>query len=278
MRRAVRKKLNSALVYTILIFLSCVIAFPFIWLVITAFKTYPDIYAYPIRYLPQEITLEHFEKISSMNFLSYFKNSMIVGFGTMILSVLIALFPAYAFSRYRFRGKGVLLTTVLLLQMFPQVVFLVPMFKFLSSIGWLDSYWGIIFSYLPFTTPISIVFLRSFFISVPKSLEEAAMIDGCGRMKAFWKVIFPVTLPGISAVGVYAFLFSWSELLYSMSILVGKERQTIPVFLSLFIGQYQTRWGPLFAGSILSTLPPLIIFMVLQRYFISGLVSGAVKE
>jgi multiple sugar transport system permease protein len=97
-------------------------------------------------------------------------------------------------------------------------------------------------------------------------------------MKAFIKVIFPVTLPGIAAVGIYAFLFSWQELMYSMSILLSKSHQTLPVFLSLFIGQYQTRWGPLFAGSVLSTLPPLIIFMVLQRYFISGLVSGAVKE
>ncbi len=278
MKRSLRRKYTKLFVYFLLSALSIIIAFPFVWLTITAFKSYPDIYAYPIKYLPTEATLEHFDKISSMQFGVYFRNSIIVGFGTMILSILIALFPAYAFSRYRFRGKGALLITVLFLQMFPQVVFLVPMFKFLGAVGWLDTYWGIIFSYLPFTTPISIVFLRSFFIGVPKSLEEAAMIDGCSRMKAFIKVIFPVTLPGIAAVGIYAFLFSWQELMYSMSILLSKDRQTVPVFLSLFIGQYQTRWGPLFAGSVLSTLPPLIIFMILQRYFISGLVSGAVKE
>ncbi|HQQ56062.1 MAG TPA: carbohydrate ABC transporter permease, partial [Mesotoga sp.] len=139
-------------------------------------------------------------------------------------------------------------------------------------------YTGLILSYLPFTTPISIVFMRTFFLSIPKSLEEAARIDGCNFGQAFRKVILPITIPGIAAVGIYAFLFSWSELLYSMSILTSKAKQTIPTFLQLFVGQYQTRWGPLFAGSILATLPPLIIFMILQKFFIAGLVSGSVKE
>lgn len=278
MNRSSRQKFNKTIVYILLTFLSVIIAFPFIWLIITSFKTYPDIYAYPLLYLPVHPTLEHFEKISSMDFQNYFLNSVIVGVGTMFLSVAIALFPAYAFSRYSFRGKSNLLVSVMLFQMFPQVVFLVPIMKFFGNAGLLDTRFGLILVYALFTTPISIVFMRTFFLSIPKSLEEAAKIDGCNFSQAFFKVIIPITIPGIAAVGIYAFLFSWSELMYSMSFLVSKSKQTIPTFLSLFVGQYQTRWGPLFAGSVLATIPPLIVFMVLQRYFIAGLVSGSVKE
>ncbi len=278
MKRSTKKKVKKAITYSLLIFLSVVIAFPFVWLILTAIKTYPDIYAYPIKYFVFEPTREHFDKIADMNFWSYFKNSVIVGTGTMFFSILIGLFPAYAFARHEFRLKRPLLTGVMVFQMLPVVVFLLPIFKTLNNIGILNTYIGLILSYLPFTTPISIMFMRTFFLSIPKSLEEAARIDGCTFGQAFRKVILPITLPGIAAVGVYAFLFSWSELMYSMSILTSKAKQTIPTFLQLFVGQYQTRWGPLFAGSILATIPPLIIFMILQKFFIAGLVSGSVKE
>ncbi|ABV34261.1 MULTISPECIES: carbohydrate ABC transporter permease [Pseudothermotoga] len=278
MKRSTKKKTIRIVSYILLGVISFVIAFPFIWLVLTSFKTYQEIYSYPIMYLPKSWTTEHYHKISNLDFKNYFFNSIIVGTGTMIFSLLIGLFPAYAFSRYSFKWKNTLLISVLIFQMFPMIVFLVPIFKFLDWIKLLDTHIGLILAYIPFTTPITIVFLRSFFLSVPKSLEEAALIDGCTRTKAFLRIIFPVTLPGIAAVGVYAFLFAWSELLYSMSLLTSKALQTIPTFLSVFVGQYQTRWGPLFAGSVFATLPPLVVFILLQRYFISGLVSGAVKE
>ncbi|MEJ5229054.1 MAG: carbohydrate ABC transporter permease [Pseudothermotoga sp.] len=278
MTRSTKRKMIKIISYILLAFISLIVAFPFLWLVLTSFKSYQEIYAYPIIYMPRSWTIEHYQKISSLDFKSYFLNSVTVGLGTMIFSLLIGIFPAYAFSRYSFRFKSELMVSVLIFQMFPMVVFLVPMFKFLDWIKLLDTHIGLILAYIPFTTPISIVFLRSFFLSVPKSLEEAALIDGCTRTKAFFRVIFPVTLPGIAAVGVYAFLFAWSELLYSMSLLTSKSLQTIPTFLSVFVGQYQTRWGPLFAGSVFATLPPLVVFILLQRYFIAGLVSGAVKE
>ena len=278
MKRSTKKKVKKTITYSLLVFLSVVIAFPFVWLILTAIKTYPDIYAYPIKYFIFEPTREHFDKIADMNFWAYFKNSVIVGTGTMFFSILIGLFPAYAFARYEFRYKRTLLAGVMVFQMLPLVVFLLPIFKTLNNFGILNTYTGLILSYLPFTTPISIMFMRTFFLSIPKSLEEAARIDGCTFGQAFRKVILPITLPGIAAVGVYAFLFSWSELMYSMSILTSKAKQTIPTFLQLFVGQYQTRWGPLFAGSILATIPPLIIFMILQKFFITGLVSGSVKE
>ncbi|ADK79946.1 carbohydrate ABC transporter permease [Sediminispirochaeta smaragdinae] len=277
MTRTARKKTTKRVSYLLLTCISICVAFPIIWLVITSLKTYPEIYGYPITYYPHTITFEHYQKISDMGFFKHFINSIIVSGGTMLLSVLIGLFPAYAFSRYSFRGRGGLMASALLFQMFPMAVLLLPIFRLLHSIGLLDTHIGLILAYLPFTTPITIVFLRSFFISVPKALEEAAVIDGCNLPQAFVKVILPVALPGIAAVGIYTFLFSWAELMYSMSILVTEDIQNIPAFLSVFVGEYQTRWGPLFAGSIVSMLPPLVMFMLMQRYFIAGLTSGSVK-
>lgn len=163
MRRSTKKKIMKTVSYIILIFMSVVIAFPFVWLVLTSFKTYQQIYSYPIIYLPKNWTLEHYQKVSSLDFKSYFLNSVVVGVGTMIFSLLIGIFPAYAFSRYSFRFKSELLVSVLIFQMFPMVVFLVPMFKFLDWIKLLDTHIGLILAYIPFTTPITIVFLRSFF-------------------------------------------------------------------------------------------------------------------
>jgi multiple sugar transport system permease protein len=223
------------------------------------------------------VTWEHFEKISGMNFWQYFFNSIIISTGTMLISLIIGIFPAYAFAQYKFKGKTPLLLSVMLFQMFPMVVFLVPIFKLLNSIGLLNTRIGLILSYIPFTTPITIMFLRSFFITIPKALDEAAKIDGCTFMQSFLKVIVPISFPGILSVGIYTFLFSWSELMYSMSILVDKNIQNIPTFLSVFVGEYQTRWGPLFAGSFISMVPPVIVFLIFQKYFIKGLMSGAVK-
>jgi multiple sugar transport system permease protein len=277
MRGGKRSGTVTFLCYAALTLIAIAVVFPIYWLITTSLKTYPEIYQWPLTYWPQTFTAEHYAKIGDMDFLHYFTNSIIISGGTMLLSLAIGLLPAWAFSRYHFRGKIPLLLSVLVFQMFPMAVFLVPVFKLLNATGLLNTRIGLILAYLPFTTPLTIVFLRSFFVTIPKELEEAAVLDGCTIPQMFFRVIFPVTLPGIAAVGIYTFLFSWSELLYAMSILVDKEVQNIPTFLSLFVGQYQTRWGPLFAGSFVSMLPPLVIFLLLQRYFIAGLTAGSVK-
>lgn len=158
MRRSTKKRIMRVVSYILLTFIAIVIAFPFLWLVLTSFKTYQQIYSYPIIYLPKSWTVEHYEKIASLDFKRYFLNSVIVGFGTMFFSLVVGIFPAYAFSRYSFRFKSELLVSVLIFQMFPMVVFLVPMFRFLDWIKLLDTHIGLIFAYIPFTTPV-----RSFF-------------------------------------------------------------------------------------------------------------------
>lgn len=266
------------LLYMANIIISLIIAFPFIWLVITSLKTYDQIYSFPILYWPKVVTFEHYARIMKLNFPHYFFNSAFIGFGTALFTILIAIMPAYASARYNFKGKKQIMLSILFSQMFPQIVFVIPFFIILKQLSLQNSYLGIMISYLPFTTPIAVWMMRSFFLQLPDALEEAAMIDGCNRFESFYKIYVPLAVPGIAAVGIYAFLFSWSELMFSMSYLSAKSMQTVPVFLSLFIGQYLTRWGPLFAGSVVASIPPMIVFALLQRYFIQGLTSGAVKK
>lgn len=274
---AARQRRIEGVSYALLIVIAVVITFPVIWLLLTSLKTTAEIYSVPITFLPQELTFEHYQHLAGMEFGRHFLNSIVISGGTMLLSLLIGLFPAYAFARYRFPGRGFLLGSVLLFQMFPMAVLLVPIFRLLRDLGLLDTRLGLILSYVPFTTPITIVFLRSFFISIPRSLEEAGLIDGCTLPQVFFRIIFPITIPGIAAVGIYTFLFSWAELMYALAILISSEVRNLPVFLSIFVGEYATRWGPLFAGSMLAMIPPLLLFMMLQRYFIQGLTSGSVK-
>jgi multiple sugar transport system permease protein len=264
--------------YGLLVFVSAVVAFPFFWLLLTSLKTYPQIYAFPIAYLPRPITLEHYENvIVQHNLVRYFLNSALVSIGTGLLSVALGVLPAYAFTRFRFPGKGGLFVTVILCQMFPQIVFIVPFFILLKAIGLIDTLLGVVIAYLPFTAQITVWFTANFFSDVPLELEEAARIDGCDRFQVFYRVALPLVLPGLAAVAIYAFLFAWGELMFALSFLPSQDKQTVPVLLSLFVGQYNTRWGELFAGSVTATIPALLMFVVLQSYFVRGLTAGALK-
>ncbi len=272
------KRQTTVLSYTLLSGIALVVSFPILWLLLTSFKTYADIYAYPIVYFPKNLTIEHYINISELNIFKHLFNSLIISLGSMLSALLVGIFPAYAFARYKFAGRNALLLLILLSQMFPMVVFLIPIFKLWKDVYLLNTMVGLIISYLPFLTPLVIVFMRGFFSSLSGTLEEAARIDGCNFIQTFIYIVFPTALPGIIAIGTYSFLFAWSELLFAMQILVDEKIQSIPVFLSMFVGEYQTRWGELFAGSVISMIFPLILFLFLQRFLVSGLTQGAVKE
>jgi multiple sugar transport system permease protein len=272
------KKRNQIITYVLLFILSGVVAFPFLWLIATSLKTYPQIYKFPIEYLPSPITFEHYyDVLLKHDFLRYFKNSAIYSVGTGVLSVCLAVMPAYAFSRFRFPGKKGLLISIIICQMFPQIVFVIPFFILLKSLSLINSSLGIILVYLPFTTPVAVWMAINFFNKIPIELEEAAMLDGCNRFQTFFRIALPLTIPGLAAVAIYSFLFSWGELMFSMSFLPDQGKQTLPILLSLFVGQYNTRWGQMFAGSVVTTIPALLMFMFLQKYFIGGMTAGAVK-
>lgn len=278
MKIKLKRKLSGTFRVVLLFVASLIVVFPLYWAVINSLKPYKEIYSFPPTYVPKSITFDHFKVIKEMAFSKYLLNSMIVSTMSAFLSILIAMLPAYTLSKYHMSLKKLIETSVILLQLLPMVVFIVPIFKFLKFTGLLNSFIGLSLSYIPFITPVMVMFLRGYFTNIPKTIEEAAIIDGCSRISAFFRIVFPISLPGIFSAFIYAFLTVWGELMFAMSFLTDPDKQTIPVFLSLFIGQYQTRWGPLFAGSVLATLPTLILFAFLQRYFISGLTAGALKD
>ena len=271
------RKYQMGIIYGVLTLISAIVIFPLFWLFVTSLKTTPEIYRFPITYYPHNPTLVHYKKIIDLNFPRFFFNSIIIGTGTMFTAILIGILPAYAFARFRFPFKNILLISILISQMFPMVSFVIPIFQLLKRINLMNSYGGIILSYIPFVSPVVVWILKNFFENVPIELEEAAMVDGCNRLQAFVRVIFPLIGPGVSSTGIYVFLFVWAELMFALSFLTAPSMQTISVFLTLFVGEYQTRWGPLFAASIISAIPPLIVFTLLQKHFIAGLTTGGVK-
>lgn len=271
------RKYQVGIVYGVLTVISVIVMFPLFWLFITSLKTTPEIYRFPITYYPHDLTSVHYQKIIDLNFPRFFFNSIAIGLGTMSIAILIGVFPAYAFARFRFPYKNILLISILISQMFPMVSFVIPIFQLLKRMNLMNSYGGIILSYIPFVSPVVVWILKTFFENVPIELEEAAMIDGCSRLQALVRVIFPLIGPGVSSTGIYVFLFVWAELMFALSFLTSPSMQTISVFLTLFVGEYQTRWGPLFAASIISAIPPLVAFTLLQKHFIAGLTAGGVK-
>lgn len=274
-----KRKSQIYIVYIVASILSFIVLFPILWMVITSLKTTPEIYAFPVVYFPQKITLEHYHSaLSEGNFLMYLRNSVIISGSSVILSLIVSILPAYALARFKFAGKNFILATVLLLVLLPQVSFVVPMFQFLKTLRLVNSYIGVVISYLPFVTPIQIMLLLGFFAEIPKSIEEAAVVDGSSYMTTFIKIVLPVSVPSIISVGIYSFFFSWNELMFAMSFLTQQNKQTIPVFLSFLVGEFGINWGQLFAAATLATLPTLVIFVFLQRFFVTGLVAGAVKD
>jgi multiple sugar transport system permease protein len=270
---------RKVLLYIISVIVTVIVAFPFVWILLTSLKTYPEIYTYPITYVPKKLTFEHYFNVFKTHHLErYMLHSLKVSLLTVASTLLISIFPAYALARLNFPRRKILVSTVVFCVVLPQIVLVIPFLQMLKSLQLVNKHAGLILVYLAITTPVAIWFLIGFFEGIPRSLEDAAMIDGCSRIQTLFKIILPIMRPGISAVAIYAFFLSWNEFMFALSYLSTADKLTLPVFLGRFVGQYQTRWGELFAGSVLSYLVPLIAFAVLQKHFVSALVKGAVKE
>jgi len=250
---------------------------PILWMVSVALKSPQETFRFPPTFLPEWPTLENFAKALNPGFLRYALNSILVAGLTTVLTLSFAVFSSYSFSRLKFRGRKPLLVIILLTQLLPLAVLIVPMFRIMSSLGMINTYPALIIAYLTFTIPVAVWFLRSFFHNIPYELEEAAMMDGCTRMRAFFSVILPLSLPGISATGSYVFFVTWQELLFSLAFMTSKDMRTLPLGVLDFIGEHITDWGALMAASILVCVPVFLLFIFMQNQLIAGLTEGAVK-
>jgi len=203
---------------------------------------------------------------------------VIIGIGTMMLTLLLATPAAYALARLKLRGGALMTLLLLITQLLPAIVIATPLFVLFSRIGLLNSYPALILADTTITLPFAVIIMRPFFLTVPSELEAAAKIDGCNQFSAFWRVVLPLVRPGLITVAVFAFLFSWGEFLFALSLNTSENVQPVTVALNKFIGQYGVQWNKLMAVATTIALPIILIFASLQRYIVGGLVAGSVKE
>jgi len=253
--------------------------FPFLWMLSTALKPVNETFQVPPTWIPKEPTLSAFREIFIIRpFGNYIMNGFIVSIGATVLSISVASFAAYAFARYRFKGSQIGMMILLASQMVPYVMVAIPLYVMFSKIGLLNTRLGLILADTAIAVPFSVFMLRSYFATLPEQLEEAAMIDGCTRIGAFYRVIIPLSVPGIFATAVYCFLLVWGEFLFAVILTDTDTARTVTVGLYTFIGQYLIQWNYLMAAITVVTIPVIVLFVWAQRYLVSGLTAGAIKE
>ena len=252
--------------------------FPLYWLLKIAITPDKLIYTTGTAFLPSAFTLDNFVSVIFLtDFLVYFKNSLLVSGGTAIFTTLVATSAGYAFSRFSFRGKAIIIAAMLITQMFPLLMIIAPIYKIMAGLKLLDSLWGLIIVYTAFNVPFATFLMQSFFDGIPKDLEDAAMIDGCTRFQALRKVVFPLTLPGLAATLGFIFTAAWSELLFALMLINSNDKMTFPVGLKTFVSKFAVDWGQMMAAGTLALIPSCLFFILIQRFLVKGLTAGAVK-
>ena len=273
----------SAMRIVFLTMLTIFTLLPMAWMVLTSVRTQFAALQYPPQWIPRSITFGQYWRMLSptsdvgQEFLGYMFNSLIVALASTILSVLVAVPAAYAFSRFRFPGRNLLFYTILLRNMFPAVVFLMPLFIMMRWLHLVNTEMSLVLTYLTFGLPLSIWLLKGFYDNIPLQLEQAARIDGASRFQAFIRVVMPLSSPGIIATAIYSFILAWNEYVYALTFLNEKSKLTLPVGLQRFFTEYATNWPGLMAASFITSVPVVVLFLVLQKYFVRALTEGAVK-
>jgi multiple sugar transport system permease protein len=250
---------------------------PYLWMLITSIKPESTLFSPERTILPTVVTLENYIRLfSKTTFVANLGHSLIVAIGTMFVGLSVSITAAYAFSRFRFPGRRLLMLQFLLVNMFPIVLLIIPLFIIMKSLGLLDTHLGLVLAHSTFSIPFATWMMISYFDAIPRSLDEAAMVDGCTPVGAMLRVVLPLTVPGIIATGIYIFITSWNEYLYA-SILAGQKVRTLTVAIQTLVGEYEIAWGLLTAGGVMGALPVTLLFMLIQKRLVAGMTQGAVK-
>ena len=250
---------------------------PYLWMLLTSLKQESTLFSPERTFLPTVVTLENYLRLfQKTTFLSNLGHSLVVSSGTMLLGLSVSITAAYAFSRFRFAGRRALMLQFLLVNMFPIVLLIIPLFIIMKSLGLLDTHLGLILAHSTFSIPFATWMMISYFDAIPRSLDEAAMVDGCTPVGAMFRVVIPLTVPGIIATGIYIFITSWNEYLYA-SILAGQNVRTLTVAIQTLVGEYEIAWGLLTSGGVVGALPVTLLFMLIQKRLVAGMTQGAVK-
>jgi len=259
--------------------ISIIIVFPLIWLFFTAFKSKGEIFQFPTRLLPLDWTWENYAELFRITqFLRYFINTAVISMVAAVISIIIATCASYSLSRFRIPGGGIIAVALLLMYMLPEIVLGIPFMKIFLFLGLSDSLVALTIAYISITLPFSIWMLRSYIESIPTALEEAALIDGCTRFQGFLRVIVPQAVPGIMATTIFTFILCWNEYLYALILITSEQNKTLTLGLSILLGETAIySWGMLAAGSVLTVIPVIVLFVFFQKHIVAGFTAGAIK-
>lgn len=274
------RNLRSRAGYSLAALVVCfVFAVPFLWMILTSIKLPSELFTSPVQIFPRAgVYWEAYTRIwTAGQFGRYFLNSVVVSILATGTSVVLSLFAAIGFARYKLIGGHYLLLGVLLSQLFPLVLLVPPFYTVLRELRLLDTHLALVIAYTTFALPFSIWMLTGYLRSIPVELEESAMIDGTTRLGAQLRVTLPLAGPGIAATIIYCFILAWNEFLFATTFISTPELRTLSIGLQSFIGQYSTDWNLLMAGAVVTTVPVIVLFVFLQRYLVAGLTAGAVK-
>ncbi len=277
-RRGFMRNGYKTMLYVFLAIMCLYNIIPFYWMIATSFKSASESYRIPPTFWPENLSTDAYKHVVAWTpFPRYFVNSLIVSAGTSLLSALMGTLAGYACSRFYIRGKQLFLGAVLATQMLPGVLLVGPYFRILSRVGLYDTLTGLMLAFTSTTLPFSIWMMKGFCDTVPRELDEAAFVDGCGYFGVFYRVIFPLIGPGLVATIVFAFLLAWGDLLWSVCLIASSSKRTVTMVLSQMVTEYRVMWPELMAGSLIASLPPIVLYLLLQRYLVQGLTAGSVK-
>ncbi|MBO1514135.1 carbohydrate ABC transporter permease [Metabacillus sp. BG109] len=254
--------------------------FPLYWMFITSIKPMNELFVSPPLLFPDNPTWQPYYDnfIADHKMIKYIGNSFIIAIGTTVLTFLLAVPASYALARFNIKGIGFVLILLLAMQMLPTIMLAMPLFVFFAKLNMLNSFSSLILANTTNVLPFAILVLRPFFKALPKGLEEAAEIDGCNKFTTFFKIMLPCIKPGLLTIGVFSFLFSWSDFLFALTLTTDESIRPLTLGMYTFMGEYLTQWNQLMAVATISAVPIIILFIILQNYIVSGITSGAMKD
>jgi multiple sugar transport system permease protein len=275
-----KQRMSVRIVVYILLVIGAVYAvFPIVWLIAISARPNGEVFAIPPSLIPKHFTLEAYGKIfASSEKLRFFLNSYFVAAVVTVITLFLAMLASYAFSRYEFKGKNIINMLIISTQTVPPISLMIPYFGMMVVLKVYDTYFALIFTYLALTLPYAILMMTAFFNTISRSLDEAVLIDGGSRLLTLFKVIVPISLPGIVSTGLYTFLLSWNEFLFALTLTKSTEMATVPIGIKLLMGQHSYEWNEMMAMSFLGSLPIMLLFLFFQRYFLAGMSAGSVKS
>jgi multiple sugar transport system permease protein len=273
-----RRTLAKAGVITGLIAGALFAGLPVLWMLSTSFKSNGDVFRNPPRLITDTFSFDAYREIfGNAAQLRFFLNSYIVAIAVTVLTLLVALLAGFAFSRFTFPLQKTINAVIVSVQAVPPITLVIPYFGLVVALGLYNTYAGLIFTHMVFTLPYAIIMITAYLNTLPRELDESVKVDGGTSWTALWRILVPISVPGLIAVGVYTFMISWNEYLFALTLTRTDDMRTVPIGIQLLMGQHSYEWNQMMAMSILGSIPVLLLFLLFQRRFIGGLTAGAVK-